>query len=375
MEKLSMRKERNSSVELLKVITIFLIVISHSMPRYGTGDTVIDFNNASSEFDNFLMLIESYFGQIGNAIFITCSSWFLLDSNQTSSRKIKNIVLDTFFFSIVCCFCFIAGGFHIGLKTIIRQIFPITYGNNWYVGCYIVFYAVHPVLNKLIENINQRMYLTMVLCGLFLYSGIEFMLNKNSSTRYCSFVGFIFIYLLVGYVKKYMPQFCQNFKMNIILFCTAALSLVILIAITNILGLHIAYFSNKMGKWCRFNNPLIILIALSLFNVFNQKEFYSKIINEISSVTLLIYVIHDNILFRYNMKPLWWQFIYRTFTYKHAAGWTLVFAVICFAASVGIGLFYKKTIRNIIYKASDALFDKMCIWGNFVVDKLMERLH
>jgi surface polysaccharide O-acyltransferase-like enzyme len=33
-----MRKERNSSVELLKVITIFLIVISHSLPVYGTGD-------------------------------------------------------------------------------------------------------------------------------------------------------------------------------------------------------------------------------------------------------------------------------------------------------------------------------------------------
>ena len=76
-------KKRNSSIELLKVFAIIIIIISHSVPygaSYSNYDGFIDINVASSNINVVLLAIIRYFGQIGNAIFIICSSWFLVDS-------------------------------------------------------------------------------------------------------------------------------------------------------------------------------------------------------------------------------------------------------------------------------------------------------
>ena len=42
---------RNSSIELLKMIAMFMIVISHTIPRYGNYSSCIDFAIANVSID------------------------------------------------------------------------------------------------------------------------------------------------------------------------------------------------------------------------------------------------------------------------------------------------------------------------------------
>lgn len=124
-------EDRNSSIELLKIFALFIIVISHSLPRYGANSYTIDFNYARFNFDYILNVFEYYFGQIGNAIFIVCSSWFLLDNSRVRSDKVRMIVTDSFVISIGYLIIFLMVGIRITNKFFIKQFFPITFENGW----------------------------------------------------------------------------------------------------------------------------------------------------------------------------------------------------------------------------------------------------
>jgi hypothetical protein len=82
-------RERNYGIDLLKIIAMILIVLSHSVPKYGDPTTVryIDFSKASRDIQEQLMMLFIYGGQIGNCIFIVCSSHLMINSNKINVKK------------------------------------------------------------------------------------------------------------------------------------------------------------------------------------------------------------------------------------------------------------------------------------------------
>ena len=76
-------KKRNSNIELLKLISMMMICISHStayyVPNYDPlSDAYINLNHATTNPQIFILIIFYYLGQIGNAIFLTCSAFFFI---------------------------------------------------------------------------------------------------------------------------------------------------------------------------------------------------------------------------------------------------------------------------------------------------------
>ena len=82
-------KKRNSSIELLKIIAIILIIIQHSCPVYGnvSGGGYINIKYATTNIQQLIISILSCLGEIGNIIFIMCSSWFLLEKKFLNISK------------------------------------------------------------------------------------------------------------------------------------------------------------------------------------------------------------------------------------------------------------------------------------------------
>lgn len=96
-------KKRNSSIEVLKILGLILIVLSHAVPFYGdsTNISYINLNLATKNIEEFIFIIFRNLGQIGNIIFIMCSSYFLIDSKKVNIKKIVQIILDCFIISII----------------------------------------------------------------------------------------------------------------------------------------------------------------------------------------------------------------------------------------------------------------------------------
>ena len=215
-------------------------------------------------------------------------------------------------------------------------------------------YLTHGTLNKLIEAMDKMEHLNIVLGCVFLYGILEIVLS--SDYRYCDVLGFFTIYLLVGYIKKYSRKV---YNWNGI-FAIAFIILLSEIIVTNYCGTIFDAFSDKVLRWCRFNNIVIIVIAISLLFIVLRFSFYSKGLNYVSSMSLLIYLIHENDLLSMYIKPAIWKAIYENLNSSYLAFYTLVFAVILFLVSGLIAAIYKKSIRK---------------WGDIISKWVFTRLH
>ena len=331
---------RNSSIELLKVIAMLMIALSHSAQR----------DEIFSKSIVYLAFIRQL-GQIGNAIFIICSAFFLIDSNKTKKEKILNIIIDSFMISMIFLTSALLSGVNIPPETIIRQFMPISLGNNWFISCYLLFYIIHHYLNIIIEQLNKKKF-TRLIVGLLVYLFLQF-LFKNK-LYYSYLIGFAIIYFVVAYIKKYFYSFMKNRKINLIVLIISTILSFSLIAITYELGTRFEFFNDKILYWNRFINFIILAIGFSLFNLFNSIKFKNKFINKIASLSLLFYLIHDNMIFRDYIKPILYD---NYFKYLPPYLWLFIEGIALFSGGILLGIIYKNTIQRLTKKLSIKISD------------------
>lgn len=346
MKKIS-KSEKNSNVELLKIIAIFIIVVSHVIPfNYNNaGVEYIDINVAGLNTTTIVLQFFRYLGQIGNILFIICSSWFLLEKKNRNVRKVLSIVIDCFIISLTCLSIIIIMKYEIPFKLLIKQFMPIFFNNNWFIPCYLVFYMITPYLNLVIENLEERNLKKICIVSIiFTFT----QLIRENTNIYNQLFGFIYIYFIIAYLKKYQPEYMENGKKNrVVLLCGIVLSLVFLV-FYNYLGTKISILSESMLRFTNIKNPLFLIIGISSFNSFRKISFQNKAVNFISSQTLLIYVLHDNYLFREFLRKDYYRFIFNTFGYKNICTICFISALGVFLISLAVCSLYKITLQKFI---------------------------
>ena len=351
-------KERNSSIELLKLLAILLIGINHvvmSIP----ADYGFVIGEATENLNVFVLTIFRHFGAIGNVIFMICSSWFLIDSDSVKVKKISHLVIDIWVFGVTVLLAFLVfGGFSIPLGDKVKSLFPTTFCNNWYCTCYILIYAAHRILNMIIRGLSQKrlLCLTIVLSILyFAYATVSW-----SFWFYSHLMCFVTVYILVGYVKLYAKNAVNNKRLNIRLMLICLVLLLVSEITLNALGLHIGMFSSRTTALVKNGNPIIVLLALSLFGLFSNTWFTNRVINRLSGVSLMVYVFHENILIAKYLRPWIWSKIYERFGSDLVVVHTLVYAFCLLCISFAVGLLYSLTLQKLMHTISEIIVDRIC---------------
>ena len=355
-------KTRESGIELLKVIAMILIVISHvtqslgrDVSAYGiANDYLINLNNSTTDISRLTLSFFRYFGGFGNIVFFVCSAWFLADSKKTNIQKIIKLIVDIWVISVIMLIVFYISGIPISKEHIIKSFLPTTFSNNWYMTTYILFYAIHIPLNMVIENMNQKKLLSSVIILSVLYCGFGCL----KFDLYCGnyLMCFITIYFIVCYMKKYMSVFFNSKRDNCVLLVIGIVLLLLLFLTTNILGLRFSPFSSRLQHWNRNNNILFILIAVSLLNIVRMKKFVNPVINYISSLSLLIYIIHENILVSAYFRTKIWGYLYSKYGHSYILLQVLVYSIVLFIVTAIISIIYQNTIMKITGYLSTKLY-------------------
>lgn len=344
-------KKRNSGVELYKIIAMMLICFSHSVQ---TGLEQIILGN--SFIDYILFTIFAYFGQMGNIIFIICSSYFLIDSknNEAKSNKVIKILFDSSFISITIFLCFLISGYQFSFQNSIVYFFPDIFFQLWFIPIYVLFYMIHPFINAALRNINRRTHFVFCVITLFFYGigGLFF----NWAVGINELARFIMIYILVAYCKKYHMDLCKNKRVNAI---TAIISGTLFFAI----AAGVYYFKwNNINLVCYYS-PLMFALLFSLFNLFNGLKFHSKSINFLASLSLFFYCIHENSLIRGILRVGYYDYVLSIS--PNYAVWVFLCFVIWFVGGFLLAIIYKLSfskLTNLISKRLGALFDKFIDW-------------
>lgn len=357
------RQTRDSGIELLKIFAIFVIVINHTVQsltneayNIPNNGFVIDISRATTNIQCILLQIFRHFGVLGNSVFFICSAWFLLKSKNWNKKKWLFMVIEIWVVSIVIfiiTYIILHGNISIGI--IISSLFPTTFGNNWYMTCYLLFYPIHPILNSIVNMMNQRQLFRSTLVMVFLYVFMNFI---NCSWFFSSaIILWITIYFAIAYMQKYLMSFVDNIRENIILFIIGVIGFIGIILITDICGLYSQVLSDKVMRWVNNCNPFLLAMSIAMFNIARNIHFKNRFINYISKLSLLIYIIHENIILRTYFRPAMWNYVYKRFGCSDVIQWVFIISFIIFIFGILCSILYVLTLQRFVNKVSGKLYE------------------
>ena len=285
-------KKRNSSIELLKLISIILIVLSHA----AASAPIATKNGGDLVLLNSLKITITNLGQIGNCIFFVSSVWLLLESYNVKINKAIKMIVESFCTSVFCLAIVLLAGYNIPLKEIVFSFFPLTFGFYWFISCYILIYLIHPYINYVIEKLSQFQLFCIVSSFVLLYS-VYVLILGGDYFYYNELIGFLSLYFITAYFKKYSNNKLSSKKLCILILLPSLLWIIGSVFLA-ILAANVASFSNKSLWLNKFINPCFVAIALGLVSFANKRKFYLASINYLSSLTLIVFMLHNNKLVR-----------------------------------------------------------------------------
>lgn len=267
--------DRQSAIELLKVFAIFLIVINHVTQTLSDrnvyvpyADYVMDVSVASTNIRAIILSMMRCFGSNGNTIFFVCSAWFLIDSKKANYKKILHMLVDIWVVSVIILILFrVVRGEAIDPQLVIKSLFPTTFSNNWYLTCYMIFYAIHPVLNKIIEGMDKQHLLRITLFLSALYITVNCVVNglfATSGFATSELTVWITIYFGVAYGKKYLKAALSDRRRNMMTVLVSFCGFYGGLLITNSLLLRpefsqkFPYLSMSLRSWDTNYNPFLL---------------------------------------------------------------------------------------------------------------------
>ncbi len=325
-------KQRDSNMELLRIITMFLVLLFHVdfISLNGTNHIAPDFTPLKSFIRIFLAI--STFTCVD--IFVMLSGWYGIKFKYS---KLGELVFQVLFFSIISYVIFAFFGI-INYKLLLHIFFLDAY---WFVPTYLVLYISSPILNSFINNCSKKQLQNTILL-LFVAQCCYGWLSpqERGYNEGCSPISFIILYLTARYCKLYPSSLTTLSKRNdLLIFFTACLFASIFVFYGE--KYQIDMLTNTMFK---FTSPFTIIASLYLILFFSKIKLQKKWINWIAISSFAAFLVH--------CFPAFNQYIYHnviSYLYLHFSTVEFVVLVLLFIIFLYIASILLDKIRISIY--------------------------
>ncbi len=352
-------QERQSGIELLKLTAMLVIVLSHVIQSIGQrsadypiyNSMIIDLTEVTKNPQHVIMALLWSMVMWGVNVFFVASAWFLCKREKPDFRKPLQLAADVWVVSVIFLAVYLISGMPVSGKLTVKSLFPNIFSNNWFITCYLLVYLLHPVLNTICEHIDRKTHLITVIAGL-IYCVITTV--SEDLLFYSKLIVAVIVYLTVVYVRKYESERADKPGLNRTVFTVCLILDVFIILMINVLGQRIGMLEHELMHMQRLENPLLIIMAITSFNLFRNIDMHSGVINHLSALTLYLYIIHENILFRTYTRPVIWSGLINRYGDDHVLICALCYAVVLFLAALAVSEIYFRTLHKAVVKAVEA---------------------
>lgn len=284
-----MKKERNSNIELLRIISIIMIVVSHYTVHNGVLNYTLPIG-----FNRFFLEICTL-GNIGTIIFVLITGFYLSkNQNNLKLTKLVKLYFQILFYSVFIYIIFVIFKLEpFSIKSLIKVLFPISFEGYWFASVYILLYIFHPYINKLLNKLDRKEHFKLILISLIIFSGLSTITTKGYYAN--ELIQFILFYSIGAYISRYENNIFNSKKLNRFILTISLLILVLSVIFFDIIGTKINWFNENSIYLFSRTSIISIMFAISIFNIFvNKKEKHNVNINTISSCVFGVYLISDN---------------------------------------------------------------------------------
>ena len=304
---MEVKHERNSNFEIMRIISMFFIVIWHVMIYGG-----FIWNSSGITHEIMQLIFCLIIVHVNSFVLIT--GYFQYEKEFKWSKFWSILKLEWIYKIIIPLILLSFGLISLCKWDFVTISFPFI--DYWFIIAYLALYALTPYLNKVIKHSNKKELLILILILLFFNSLIPFITIQDflANSGY-TLISFIYLYLIGAYLHKYGKNSFKKFYKKSISKQRAILLFVFLAcALFHFFGWIICdqhiHSENNFIKYisvlltnepCNYSLPLVIIQSVAYFLFFSTFNFKCKLINRIAGYTFPIYIIHDNYYLRTNI--------------------------------------------------------------------------
>lgn len=277
------KKERDSNLELYRIIVMLAIVAHHYVVNSGLFQMM---QSSETTFNNVFLHIFGMWGKTGINCFMLITGYFMCKSTPPTIKKFLKLILEIEFYKIAIYLIFLISGYEIfSLKGCIKSLLPIDSVSTGFTSCFLLFFLCIPFLNILVNNLSELMHRRLVLLSFGIYS-LLYSAGFHVSFNYVSW--FCVLYFFASYIRIY------GFLPNITTKQWGMLS--IFFASVSILGVMLLInTSNPFRPVSDSNAIFAVIIATCSFMFFKGLKIKrSKFINAVGGSTFGVLLIHAN---------------------------------------------------------------------------------
>lgn len=346
------KKNRDSNIELYRIIVMLLIVCYHYVIHSGIIEE-LSANPLSAK--SLFFYVFGMWGKIGINCFVLITGYYMCKST-ISLRKFLKLLVEIEFYNVLIFIIFACRGEQVvSVNELFNALVPMNNVTINFIGCYLWFYLFIPFLTNLVANMNKKQHANLIILCLLLYTLIAKMPNCKVVMNHVTWYSILFI--IGSYIRFYGLSF--NFK-RIGLNSGGAMAASILLSVFSVLIYVFLQVHLKKHVWpynlvIDVNAPFAVLTAITSFVYFKDLKIkYNKWINKVAASTFGVLCIHDN---SFAMREWVWkvfgqcpEYYASSLAIVHALAYVVLIFVTCIAIdylriqTLEKWIFYKKKL-------------------------------
>ena len=352
---------RNSSVELLRIVSMLFIVISHASFHGG-------FPKDGSSFQiNDLFLDWFTLGNLGVDIFVMITGYYMCEKELKIQRILK-LLSQVWFYSLLSLLFGIVIKYKFTIKTVISFLFPTIFSTWWFFTAYFVIMILSPFINTFIDSIDRNKHKICISVMLTMWVVIPTFTNQKMFES--EIPQFLMFYLIGAFLKKHPDNIFKNKKIRM---CVTIISFGLLFMSSVVFRTLEDYFSFFGGKSILFyyrHSLLIVGASVGLFTMaIYRQPFFSSLINKIASCTFGVYLIHESPI----VRSWLWLDIFHNYEYYNSGTLVvrlLLCAAIVFAVCSLIEIIRQKLFGKITLNIIAYIYEKILTLSKQIIKKI-----
>lgn len=284
-------KTRNTNLELLRIIAMLTIIAHHYVVNSGITDC---FDDTHITPNMIFLQLWGMWGKTAINVFVMITGYFMCRKRLTVKRFAK-MYLEVKFYTIAIYVIFLISGYE---QAALRSIFKMLFGNIYYIGngftaSFFVFYLFISFYNKLLDCLNQKEHLRLLILLLAIYVGASTFFFCD--TVFSEPVWYMVLYFTAAYIRLYgKGTWLENNKI-----IGPALAVLVITAYMSVIVIDYIRSGIKLFQWGYMvfdsNKLLAFLIGVGAFCFFNNLKINNnRTINQAAASTFGVLCIHAN---------------------------------------------------------------------------------
>lgn len=335
------KKERHTGFELLRIVSMIMIVLMHIIGHGGLKDAV----TPNMPLYHIYWLIYAL-SRVSTNCFVMLSGYYMVTSKLKPSRVLR-VWCEVLFYSLLTYTIAVkVGCTTVSLSEMIKAFTPIASETFWFATAYLLMYFCAPLLNRVIQGIKtkkefQRVLFVMLLMTsvlpTVLYWSDAFLVQGGYS-----YLWFIVLYFIGVYIRLYVDN--VNKKACVLIYLGLALTVPATRIVSELIQEKIGA-TTLVDNMLDYKMPVTLIMSVAFFLIFREihikKNILRKLIFSIAPLSFGVYLLHDS---EYLRRYLW-----DTINIKQYAGeWiSLVYMLLITIMIVGIGYIVAFLYRKI----------------------------